>query len=601
MSNQYLEHGAVLGERFVIAEELGRGGISVVYAAFDRKLQLNVAIKLLVPPPANAEQIKERSRREVAYIRELDHPHIARVYDFIESGSHSFIVMKKIDGLDLKKYIEKHGAIAEEFLVQIGHQISSALQFAHSHGILHRDVKPSNILISSNRQAYLTDFGSARMEGQQTITSTGSFVGTLNYLPPEVFEGARPDARGDIYSLALSLYFASLGCLPKINPATMLVEPQIDGHSPAESGAPLSASISQLIAMCTSETPGNRLQTAQAFYDALAGNNPLINTQHKKLPELRMKCLICEIPDPLGQAICSRCSLSDGEGSSTQSIVLKKPKGKNAIQELSNKLSAYIGRTHKKEDLDLVASGVKPLAQVPLAYAPKAIARLEKLGLKANLLPSSKLWSTLPLSFTILMLEILLLNFYNAIYVNPVFAILGPVVVTLLTLAALKYTSKPLLNWLPSISNLPEGTEQRVLQTVVHIKPGATRNLLTDVIRTAQEMSQKFTAEAEISALIERSCEVADQLSNYEKLILRLESKAKDNSSVVAALGEAERARNLLSQRLLETLGTLAILGGSNVDHVGSELAEITEELKEEVEHKEHAQRELEQLLLGTT
>ena len=145
--NSFLEPGSVLKERYEIAGEIGRGGFSVVYDALDRELGHRVALKLLVPPPAVAEKARERMRREAMAVRSLNHPNIVRVFDFLEEGPWSFVVMEKVSGGDLHAHIGRNGPLEPDAARRLGEDLASALATAHRQGILHRDVKPHNILL----------------------------------------------------------------------------------------------------------------------------------------------------------------------------------------------------------------------------------------------------------------------------------------------------------------------------------------------------------------------------------------------------------------------------------------------------------------------
>src|SRR6267378_4835242 len=177
----YLPAGAILADRYEIAEEIGRGGYSVVYRARDRRVNSDVAIKLLVPPPAAARLARERLRREVEAVRQLSHPSIVPVYDIADDGPWTFVVMAYIAGPDLAVRVRERGPLSPDAALRLGREIAAALDVAHRRGILHRDVKPQNILLAPDGRACLTDFGSARLIGQVTVTQTGGLVGTVDY------------------------------------------------------------------------------------------------------------------------------------------------------------------------------------------------------------------------------------------------------------------------------------------------------------------------------------------------------------------------------------------------------------------------------------
>jgi len=144
----YLNPGVVLQDRYEIADEIGRGGFSIVYRARDRRIDADVAIKLLVPPPAAARLARERLRREVQAVRQLSHPNIVAVYDVVDDGPWSFVVMECVPGPDLAVRVRQRGPLDAEAAVRLGRDITAALAAAHRHGILHRDVKPQNILLA---------------------------------------------------------------------------------------------------------------------------------------------------------------------------------------------------------------------------------------------------------------------------------------------------------------------------------------------------------------------------------------------------------------------------------------------------------------------
>ena len=168
----------MLCDRWEVGRELGRGGYSVVYLARDRRLGSDVAVKLLVPPPAAAELARERMRREVQVVRSLSHANIVPVYEFMEDGPWSFIVMEYVAGPDLQVRVRQRGRLAADQAVRLGRDLAAALAAAHRRGILHRDVKPQNVLLDPDGRFRLTDFGSAKLDGQLGVTATGTVAGT---------------------------------------------------------------------------------------------------------------------------------------------------------------------------------------------------------------------------------------------------------------------------------------------------------------------------------------------------------------------------------------------------------------------------------------
>jgi hypothetical protein len=269
VSGAYLDTGELLASRYEIGREIGRGGYSVVYAATDRTIGANVAIKLLVPPPLVAQLARERLRREVEAVRTLAHPNIVAVYDLIDDNGRSCVVMELIDGIDLAVRVATRGPLGGDETVAMGIGIADALETAHRHGVLHRDVKPQNILLARDGRARLTDFGSAKLESQATVTQTGAFVGTVGYTAPEVIAGQRADARADVYGLGATLYFALAGALPSRPSPHLPPTPSADGHHPGAVRADIPEWLDAIVARMTAADPSQRYPSVSTVADAL--------------------------------------------------------------------------------------------------------------------------------------------------------------------------------------------------------------------------------------------------------------------------------------------------------------------------------------------
>ncbi|HEX2205217.1 MAG TPA: serine/threonine-protein kinase, partial [Longimicrobium sp.] len=247
----YLAPGTLVGGRYEVGEEIGRGAYSVVYAARDLRVDGEVALKLLVPPPAVAETARERMRREVRAARSLAHPHVVAVHDFADDGAWSFIVMERVRGPDLHVRVRERGPLGPDEAARVAQGVASALAAAHRNGVLHRDVKPQNILLDPDGRARLADFGSARLDDAAGLTQTATLVGTLAYTAPEVLHGERGDARADLYALGVTLYFALVGRLPASPSPHLPPPPAPDGHRPRQARAGVPAWLDDVVARCT--------------------------------------------------------------------------------------------------------------------------------------------------------------------------------------------------------------------------------------------------------------------------------------------------------------------------------------------------------------
>jgi serine/threonine-protein kinase len=207
--------------RYRIQRKLGAGGMADVYLAEDQELGRRVAIKILNARHGNDDQFIERFRREAKNAAALNHPNIVSIYDRGEAEDTYYIAMEFLDGRTLKELIVGRGAAPINVAIEYARQILSALRFAHRHGIVHRDIKPHNVLVDGEGRVKVTDFGIARA-GTSQMTETGSIVGTAQYLSPEQARGGEVDPRSDLYSLGIVLYELLTGKTP------------FDGETPVE-------------------------------------------------------------------------------------------------------------------------------------------------------------------------------------------------------------------------------------------------------------------------------------------------------------------------------------------------------------------------------
>jgi serine/threonine-protein kinase len=205
--------GVLFDGRYRIERKLGAGGMADVYLAEDQELGRRVAIKILNGRHANDGQFIERFRREAKNAAALNHPNIVSIYDRGEAEDTYYIAMEFLDGRTLKELIVGHGQAPVRVAVEYARQILSALRFAHRHGIVHRDIKPHNVLVDREGRVKVTDFGIARA-GTSQMTETGSIVGTAQYLSPEQARGGEVDQRSDLYSLGVVLYELLTGKTP---------------------------------------------------------------------------------------------------------------------------------------------------------------------------------------------------------------------------------------------------------------------------------------------------------------------------------------------------------------------------------------------------
>jgi len=207
--------GELIADRYELEELVGTGGMSSVYRAHDRLLERDVALKVLHQQFTDDTDYVERFRREARSVAQLSHPNIVTVIDRGEQDDRQYIVFEYVAGENLKSLVEREGPLPEEKAVRLTLQIARALGFAHEHGLVHRDVKPQNVLLNGDGQAKVTDFGIARsLDVKGGLTQTGTVMGTSDYIAPEQARGSRVDAQSDIYSLGAVLYELLTGEVP---------------------------------------------------------------------------------------------------------------------------------------------------------------------------------------------------------------------------------------------------------------------------------------------------------------------------------------------------------------------------------------------------
>ncbi|MGD2245742.1 MAG: protein kinase [Candidatus Aminicenantes bacterium] len=209
-----LDIGTLFAGRYHIIEELGRGGMGKVYKVFDKELKEKMALKLLRPEIAADEKMTERFRNELKFARKITHKNICRMYDFNKDLENSYITMEYVSGEDLKSSVTRMGPLSAGKTVFLARQICEGLAEAHKLGVIHRDLKPQNIMIDRAGNIRIMDFGIARSAQAKGVTATGMMIGTPEYMAPEQVEGKDVDQRADIYSLGVILFELLTGTVP---------------------------------------------------------------------------------------------------------------------------------------------------------------------------------------------------------------------------------------------------------------------------------------------------------------------------------------------------------------------------------------------------
>ncbi|MDF6040650.1 serine/threonine protein kinase [Streptomyces sp. JH14] len=262
-----------------VESEIGRGGMAVVYRARDLRLDRTVALKLLAPELARNDTFRKRFAHESRVAAAIDHPHIVPVFEAGEAEGILYIAMRYVAGQDLRALIDRQGPLRIGAAVRIATQVASALDAAHDHELVHRDVKPGNILVAAGTDSdhpehvYLTDFGLTKKSLSLTgFTSVGQFVGTLDYVAPEQISGRPVDGRCDVYSLACVVYETLAGAPPfqRDDDMALLWAHQFDPPPPLTGRCPgLPAAVDGVIAKALSKSPDDRYDSCLQFVAAL--------------------------------------------------------------------------------------------------------------------------------------------------------------------------------------------------------------------------------------------------------------------------------------------------------------------------------------------
>jgi serine/threonine protein kinase len=288
-----------LGKQYTLEGEIGRGGMGVVYRARDERLHRRVAIKVLPPELAFQKEIRERFTREAQTAARLSHPHIVPIHDVGEGAGVVYFIMGLVEGESLGARLKRRGKLPPDEVRRIMKETADALSAAHAVSVIHRDIKPDNILLEGTRgRVMVTDFGIAKALSQvsgSTLTGVGVAIGTPQYMSPEQAAGEREiDGRSDVYSLGVVAYQMTSGAVPFNAPTVAgILMKQITETAPLlhEAGSGIPEDLSLAIARCLEKDPENRWPTADALRRALesrtvVGYRPTGSTRARPRPEL---------------------------------------------------------------------------------------------------------------------------------------------------------------------------------------------------------------------------------------------------------------------------------------------------------------------------
>jgi len=283
-----LATGTLFARRYEVIEELGKGGMGRVYKVFDKKIKEKVALKLLRPEISLDEETVERFSNELKYARRIIHKNVCRMFDLGEEEGTHFITMEYVSGEDLKSMIRMMGRLSPGQAVSITRQVCEGLAEAHQLGVVHRDLKPQNIMIDREGNARIMDFGIARSLKARGITDGGIIIGTPEYMSPEQVEGKEVDQRADIYALGVILFEMLTGKVPfeGDTPLSIAVKHKTEApQDPSKLNAQVPLDFSQLILKCLEKDKKNRPQGAEEVLSQLSKIEQEVPTTERVLPQ----------------------------------------------------------------------------------------------------------------------------------------------------------------------------------------------------------------------------------------------------------------------------------------------------------------------------
>ena len=269
-----LTRGTLFARRFEIIEELGKGGMGKVYRVFDKKTEEEIALKLIRPEIAAEREVIDRFRSELKMSRKISHRNVSRMYDLGDEEGTYYITMEYVPGEDLKSFIHRSKQLSPGTAIAIARQVCEGLEEAHRLGVVHRDLKPGNIMIDKDGNARIMDFGIARSLRTKGLTGAGVIIGTPEYMSPEQVEGNETDQRSDIYSLGIILYEMATGRVPFEGETALSIAMKQKSEipkNPKDLNPQIPEDLSGVILRCLEKDKEKRFQSAGEVLSDLAG------------------------------------------------------------------------------------------------------------------------------------------------------------------------------------------------------------------------------------------------------------------------------------------------------------------------------------------
>ncbi len=286
-----ITRGSTFAGRYEIIEELGEGGMGKVYRVEDKKIKEEIALKLINPEIAGDKKTIERFSNELKFARKIGHRNVCRMYDLGEEGKTHYITMEYVPGENLKGMIRMMGQLSPGQAISIAKHVCEGLAEAHRLGVIHRDLKSSNIMVDKDGNARIMDFGIARSLQAKGITGAGVMIGTPEYTSPEQVDGKETDQRSDIYSLGVILYEMMTGRLPFKGDTSLSIALKHKTETPSDPrqfNVQIPEALSQAILRCMEKNKESRYQSAEELLSELGKIEERISTAERVLPKRKI-------------------------------------------------------------------------------------------------------------------------------------------------------------------------------------------------------------------------------------------------------------------------------------------------------------------------
>lgn len=607
-----LPSGSVIADRYEIGNELGRGERSIVYAARDRSTGAEIALKLVLLAPATAHFARERLRREAELVRALAHPGIVRPIEILEHGSWSLIAMERVTGRSLASAVAEDGPFHPEAVARIGTELAAALSAVHRCGVVHRDLKPQNVLLDEGGRARLSDFGSVHLESQALLLQPEDPLQAVGFLSPELVEGQIADPRSDVYALGMTLFFALVGYVPKGADPKLPPDPLPNGHHPREKRPDLPEWIDEIIARATRAEASHRLETASRFARALAERSLESRSDESHSGRALRVCVLCRRPGTLGRAVCPHCEDVDGGEANTLLLVVPAHgrEGRANQLRLLSELTSIPPEVHA---LRSAARAQRALVRVSATHAEVLARRLRSRGIEARALPLERAWAALP--HWSLWLAIATLGAGAAAAAAGFLPLLGA---SLIPASVAIYSG---WTWIQRETLIGDGTDvpppgalvRAVSEAMPMLQAGQARKLLVEILRLGRDLWLRLCAgeasdgaRSELVAALLCACDAATELAREDGMLDALELHGEHRNEPPPGLIESrslyQSARSRLVQGVLEFAASLSRLRAQDLLEPEDErraIHAICFELREELEGVTKLAEEASQLFPG--